>query len=73
MVSPPPHPIIRLSSVLLKYKKIGTVVKIGIHPSNVKITKLKIDKDRQSILDRRDKTKQTPKGKVAAKDIPVAQ
>ncbi|KAI9314031.1 60S ribosomal protein L26 [Dichotomocladium elegans] len=35
----------------------GATVAIGIHPSNVVITKLKIDKSRQAILDRKDRSK----------------
>ena len=30
-------------------------VNIGIHPSNVQITKLKLDKDRKAILERKDR------------------
>ena len=30
-------------------------VNIGIHPSNVQITKLKLDKDRKNILERKDR------------------
>merc|ERR1712139_631686 len=33
----------------------GGVVNVGIHPSNVVITKLKLDKDRKNILDRKAK------------------
>lgn len=36
---------------------------VGIHPSNVMITKLKLDKDRRAILERRDTTKAQEKGK----------
>ncbi|KAI9314328.1 60S ribosomal protein L26 [Dichotomocladium elegans] len=35
----------------------GATVPIGIHPSNVVVTKLKIDKSRQAILDRKDRSK----------------
>ncbi|KAI7877035.1 ribosomal protein L24 [Lichtheimia hyalospora FSU 10163] len=35
----------------------GATAPIGIHPSNVVITKLKIDKSRQAILDRKDSSK----------------
>ena len=35
----------------------GAVVNIGIHPSNVVITKLKIDKDRKDLLDRKNRSK----------------
>jgi hypothetical protein len=42
---------------------LGSTVNVGIHPSNVMITKLKLDKDRRAILDRRDTTKAAEKGK----------
>ncbi|KAI9270569.1 translation protein SH3-like domain-containing protein [Phascolomyces articulosus] len=35
----------------------GASVPIGIHPSNVVVTKVKIDKSRQAILDRKDRSK----------------
>ncbi|KAJ8657694.1 ribosomal protein L24 [Lichtheimia ornata] len=35
----------------------GATAPIGIHPSNVVVTKLKIDKSRQAILDRKDSSK----------------
>lgn len=41
----------------------GAVTQIGIDPSKVEITKIKIDKDRKKILDRRDTTKGLEKGK----------
>ena len=41
----------------------GQSVPIGIHPSNVVISKLKLDKDRESILERKGKT--ASKGKSA--------
>merc|ERR1712196_52502 len=44
-------------------KSNGSTVNVGIHPSNVMITKLKLDKDRRAILDRSDTTKATEKGK----------
>lgn len=31
----------------------GTTVHVGIHPSNVVITKLKLDKDRRALLERK--------------------
>ncbi|CAG8708134.1 12796_t:CDS:2, partial [Dentiscutata heterogama] len=34
----------------------GTTVPIGIHPSNVVITKLKLDKDRRKLLKRKDRS-----------------
>ena len=51
-------------------KATGASVPLGIHPSNVVITKLKLDKDRESILERiklgRDQVSKA-KGKAAAK------
>merc|ERR1711862_787186 len=44
-------------------KSNGSTVNVGIHPSNVMITKLKLDKDRRAILDRKDTTKELAKGK----------
>jgi large subunit ribosomal protein L26e len=34
----------------------GSSVPIGIHPSNVVIINIKLDKDRRAILDRKDRT-----------------
>merc|ERR1712159_381304 len=44
-------------------KSNGSTANVGIHPSNVMITKLKLDKDRRAILDRKDTTKELAKGK----------
>merc|ERR1712171_149 len=44
-------------------KSNGSTVNVGIHPSNVMITKLKLDNDRRAILDRKDTTKELAKGK----------
>merc|ERR1712097_100774 len=44
-------------------KSNGSTVNVGIHPSNVVITKLKLDKDRRKILDRKDTSKAMEKGK----------
>merc|ERR1719504_376469 len=44
-------------------KSNGSTVNVGIHPSNVMITKLKLDKDRRAILERKDTSKATEKGK----------
>merc|ERR1711906_80121 len=44
-------------------KSNGSTVNVGIHPSNVTITKLKLDKDRRAILERKDTTKAAEKGK----------
>jgi large subunit ribosomal protein L26e len=37
---------------VVKEKSSGQSVPLGIHPSNVVITKLKLDKDRENILER---------------------
>ena len=54
---------------ITREKANGQTVQIGIHPSNVKITKLKLDKDRRAILERRDRSKQAEKGKVTEKEV----
>merc|ERR1711981_1433838 len=38
-------------------KSNGSTVNVGIHPSNVVITKLKLDRDRRAILERRNSQK----------------
>ena len=38
-------------------KSNGASAPIGIHPSNVVITTIKLDKDRRAILDRKDRKK----------------
>lgn len=49
-------------------KTSGQSVPLGIHPSNVVITKLKLDKDREAILERIKAGREAGvKGKVAAK------
>lgn len=46
----------------------GQSVPLGVHPSNVVITKLKLDKDREAILERIKAGRETgSKGKAAAK------
>ncbi|KAF8506352.1 translation protein SH3-like domain-containing protein [Hysterangium stoloniferum] len=42
-------------------KSNGSTAPIGIHPSNVVITTLKLDKDRRAILERKDRKKTTTK------------
>merc|ERR1719215_2222600 len=44
----------------------GQTIPIGIHPSKVVITKLKLDKDRKALLDRKNRS--TKKGKYSDKD-----
>eukprot|EP00941_MAST-03F_sp_MAST-3F-sp1_P004715 g4715.t1 len=41
----------------------GSTVPVGIHPSKVVITKLKLDKDRKALLARKDRLASSAKGK----------
>jgi large subunit ribosomal protein L26e len=52
-------------------KSNGSTVNVGIHPSNVVITKLKLDKDRRAILERKntEKSAEKGKGKYTEKDL----
>jgi len=51
---------------LVKEKSSGASVPLGVHPSKVVITKLKIDKDRENILER-IKVGREAKAKLKAK------
>jgi len=42
---------------ILRDKANSAQVNIGVHTSNVQITKLKLDKDRKDILERKDRSK----------------
>ena len=44
----------------------GATVQVGIHPSKVEITKLKLDKDRKRILERKRSGKDAAKGKYSS-------
>jgi len=48
-------------------KSNGATASIGVHPSNVVITTIKLDKDRRAILDRKDR-KKNPSSRAAAGD-----
>lgn len=52
----------------------GATVQVGIHPSKCIITKLKLDKDRKAILERKNKETKTDKGKgkFTEKDVAMA-
>ncbi|KAH9597100.1 Ribosomal protein L26/L24 [Trypanosoma melophagium] len=41
----------------------GTTVPVGVHPSNVEITKLKLNHNRKAILERKDRSTKSDKGK----------
>lgn len=59
---------------LVREKTNGQTVPIHIHPSNVFITKLKIDKDRQRLLDRKAAGRKAVKGeKWGAKDLSAVE
>ena len=47
---------------------------VGIHPSKVHITKIKMDKDRKALLDRKDRTRNggKPAAGVADADVNMA-
>ena len=49
----------------------GATVPAGIHPSKVEIVKLKLDKDRKKILERKAqaKLKDKNKGKITESDV----
>ncbi|TRM62615.1 translation protein SH3-like domain-containing protein [Schizophyllum amplum] len=49
----------REGKVTQRDKSNGSTSPIGIHPSNVVITTIKLDKDRRAILDRKDRKKNT--------------
>ncbi|KAL4684079.1 hypothetical protein H8959_021773 [Pygathrix nigripes] len=46
----------------------GTTVHVGIHPSKVVVTRLKLDKDRKKILERKAKSRQVGKEKGKYKE-----
>ena len=46
----------------------GATVQVGIHPSKCAITKLKMDKDRKNLLDRKSVAKLGEKGKGKISD-----
>jgi hypothetical protein len=55
-------------------KNNGATVPLGIHPSNVVITKLHLDPDRKALLDRKNRSavKESQKGKVQEAEVPHA-
>ncbi|KAF8189537.1 translation protein SH3-like domain-containing protein [Mycena galopus ATCC 62051] len=50
-------------------KSNGATATVGVHPSNVDITTIKLDKDRRAILDRKDRKKITALGDVEMVDV----
>ena len=53
------------------YARAGNTVHVGIHPSKVQITKIKMDKDRKALLERKDRTRSGGKPAGAAQDAGV--
>jgi ribosomal protein L24 len=54
-------------------KNNGATVALGIHPSNVVITKLHLDPDRKALLDRKNRSlPASQKGKIQESEVPVA-
>ena len=53
----------------------GTTVAIGLHPSNVELTKLKLTNNRKAILERKNRSLKTDaaKGKVTSADKAMQQ
>lgn len=49
----------------------GATVPVGIHPSKVQITKLKINGDRQALLDRKNRDKSTDATKAKFSEAEV--
>ncbi|KAF8184628.1 hypothetical protein K438DRAFT_2161021, partial [Mycena galopus ATCC 62051] len=49
-------------------KSNGAAASIGVQPSNVVITTIKLDKNRRAILDRKDRKKTTASGDVEMVD-----
>ena len=47
----------------------GATVSVGIHPSKVEIIKLKLDKDRKKILERKNRSKLSDKGKHTEEEV----
>merc|ERR1719473_2457307 len=58
---------------ITREKANGATVQVGIDPSKVVITKLKLDKDRKSILERKNRSDADKgKGKYAESDVNMA-
>merc|ERR1711904_264675 len=59
---------------ITREKASGATVQVGIHPSKVVINKLRLDKDRKALLERKNKETKTDKGKgkFTEKDVAMA-
>uniref|UniRef100_A0A2I3H081 KOW domain-containing protein n=1 Tax=Nomascus leucogenys TaxID=61853 RepID=A0A2I3H081_NOMLE len=63
----------QIGKVVQWEKANGTTVHIGIHPSKVVITRLKLDKDRKKILEQKAKSGQTGKEKHKYKEETIVK
>merc|ERR1712167_464990 len=59
---------------ITREKASGATVQVGIHPSKCVISKLKLDKDRKAILERKNREAKSDaaKGKFSEKDVAMA-
>merc|ERR1712196_722714 len=59
---------------ITREKQSGATVQVGIHPSKCVITKLKLDKDRKAILERKNRETKSDKskGKFTEQDVAMA-
>lgn len=57
---------------IVREKQNGAQVPVGFHPSNLVITKLKLDKDRKRALERKDRSKGDSKGKFSENEVNMA-
>merc|ERR1712099_16913 len=59
---------------ITREKQSGATVQVGIHPSKCVITKLKLDKDRKAILERKNRETKSAKskGKFTEQDVAMA-
>ena len=58
---------------ITREKANGATVQVPIHPSKVIITRLKLDKDRKAILERKNRSNNVEKGKFTEADVSMAQ
>eukprot|EP00518_Triparma_eleuthera_P004893 CAMPEP_0182453678 /NCGR_PEP_ID=MMETSP1319-20130603/644_1 /TAXON_ID=172717 /ORGANISM="Bolidomonas pacifica, Strain RCC208" /LENGTH=115 /DNA_ID=CAMNT_0024651631 /DNA_START=106 /DNA_END=453 /DNA_ORIENTATION=- len=58
---------------ITREKANGQTVQVGLHPSNLVITKLHLDKDRKAILERKNRSSDVKgKGKYSEGDVNMA-
>lgn len=57
---------------ITREKANGVAVPVGIHPSKVVITKIRMDKDRKALLARKNRATKTDKGKFSEGEVAMA-